>query len=195
MYSSKYEFIDCYLCDKLNKYNTKLIDDYAELNLYDKHFYEETIDIKYVDGCFCYLDGIYDCECENDVHYYYDDFMKNKISMFPKNNFFQECYENIFLKRFFDNKIFYYLPNGCKRISIRYIDKTIINTYDISRTIIYYFINNSIALIQDQIDGWFGNVFIHYHTHDSVKIKDYLKMLNEYNVHINDVSIINYSDN
>jgi hypothetical protein len=189
MYSSAHEFISYYLDNKLNKYNTKLMNDYVEYNFSDKHFYEENVDIKYVDGCFCYLDDIENCECEDKVYYYYDDFMLNKIPMFPKNTYFQKYYENIFPKRIFDTKIFYYLPNDCKKISIRYIDET---TNDISRTITYYFINNSIALIRDQLDGWFGNIYNHYHTLESEKINDYMEILNNYNIHSDNINIIKY---
>ena len=119
----------------------------------------------------------------------YDDFMLNKIPMFPKNTYFQKYYENIFPKRIFDTKIFYYLPNDCKKISIRYIDET---TNDISRTITYYFINNSIALIRDQLDGWFGNIYNHYHTLESEKINDYMEILNNYNIHSDNINIIKY---
>ena len=190
MYSSAPEFISCYLDNKLNEYNTKLMNDYVEFNFDDKHFYKENVDIKYVDGCFCYLDDIEDCGCEDEVYYYYDDFMLNKIPMFPKNEYFQRYYENIFPKRIFDTKIFYYLPNGCKRISIKYIDETITETYDISRTITYYFINNSIALIQDQLEGWFGCIYKHYHTPESEKINNYMEILNNHDVRNDDITII-----
>lgn len=191
MYSSALEFISCYLDDKLNEYNKKLTNDYVEFNFYDKHFYEENVDIKYVDGCFCYLDDIENCECEDEVYYYYDDFMLNKIPMFPKNKYFQEYYENIFPKRIFDTKVFYYLPNGCKSVTIKYIDKTI-DTVDISRKIIYYFINDTIALIEDCLEGWFGNIYKHYHTSESEKINSYMEILNNSNIHSDDVKIVNY---
>lgn len=190
MYSSKYEFIDCYIDDKLNEYNMKLMDEYLKYNLDDKHFYNEGIDIKYADGCFCYLDEIENCQCEDDIHHYDDKFMKNKIPMFPKNIFFQKYYEDIFPKKIFLNKIFYYLPKGCKRVSIRFIDKTITDTYDISRIITFYFIDNSIALIQDQLEGWFGIIFEHYHISDSNKINDYMIILNNYDIHADNVTII-----
>jgi hypothetical protein len=192
MYSSKEEFIECYIDNKLNEYNTKLTDDYIKHNFYDVNFSDECIDVKYSDGCFCYLDEIDDCECGDDIHYYDDEFMRNKIPMFPKNIFFQKYYENIFPKRFFLNKIFYYLPYDCKRIRITYIDKNIIDTYDISRTITYYFINNSIALINDQMDGWFGKIFNHYHTPTSENINNYIEILNTHNINSNDVTIIKY---
>ena len=110
--------------------------------------------------------------------------------MFPKNIFFQKYYEDIFPKKIFLNKIFYYLPKGCKRVSIRFIDKTITDTYDISRIITFYFIDNSIALIQDQLEGWFGIIFEHYHISDSNKINDYMIILNNYDIHADNVTII-----
>jgi len=192
MYSSMPEFMMCYLDDKLSEYNKKITDEYMEYNHNDKYFYDENIDIKYVDGCFCYLDEIENCQCEDDVHYYDDKFMTNKIPMFPKNEYFQKYYEDTFPKKIFLNKIFYYLPNNCKTIAIRYVDENIIDTYDISRTIKYYFINNSIALIEDRMDGWFGTIFKHYHTNESEKINNYMEILNNYNVHSDDVRIIKY---
>lgn len=189
MYSSTSEFIDCYIDNKLNKYNTKLMDDYIDYNFNCKYYYDENIDIKYVDGCFCFTEN---CECGDDVHYWYDYFMRDKIPMFPKNNFFQKYYENVFPKKIFFNKIFYYLPNDCKKINIRYVDKSIINTYDISRTITYYFINNLIILIQDQMDGWFGSIFKHYHTCESEKINNYMEILNNYDIKSEDITIIKY---
>jgi hypothetical protein len=190
MYSSMPEFMMCYLDDKLSEYNKKLTDEYIKYNHNDKYFYDENIDIKYIDGCFCYLDEIENCQCEDNVHYYDDDFMMNKIPMFPKNIFFQKYYEDIFPKKIFLNKIFYYLPKGCKRVSIRFIDETITNKYNISRTIIFYFINNSIALIQDELEGWFGIIFKHYHTPYSDKINDYMIILNNYDIHADNVKII-----
>lgn len=192
MYSSKPEFITCYLDDKLTEYNTKLINNYVEFNFDDKHFYDENVDIKYVDGCFCYLDEIENCECENDVHYYEDLFMRDKIPMFPKNTFFQKYYEDIFPKKIYFNKIFYYLPNNCKRIIIKYADETITGTYDVSRTIVYYFMNNSILLIEDTVDAWFGNIFNNYHTPESEKMSDYLKILNDTDVSSDNITIVKY---
>ena len=186
------EFMICYLDDKLSEYNKKLTDEYIKYNHNDKHFGDESIDIKYVNGCFCYLDEIENCQCEDDIQYYDDNFMKNKIPMFPKNDFFQKYYEDVFPKRIFLNKIFYYLPKGCKRISIKCIDKTITDTYDISRTIIYYFINNAIVLIQDKMEGWFGTIFEHYHTPESEKINNYMKILNNHDIHSSNVTIIKY---
>lgn len=184
------EFFMCYVDDKLSEYNKKLMDEYIRYNHYDKHFCNEGIDIKYADGCFCYLDEIENCQCEDDIHYQDDDFMKNKIPMFPKNEFFQKYYEDIFPKRSFSNKIFYYLPNGCKRILIQYIDKTITDTYDISRIIIYYFINNSIVLIEDKLEGWFGKIFKHFHISSSEKINDYMEILNNNYIHSDNITII-----
>ncbi len=184
------EFMLCYLDNKLSEYNKKLTDEYMKYNHDDKYFYNENINIKYIDGCFCYLDEIENCQCEDDVHYHDDDFMKNKIPMLPKNIFFQKYYEDLFPKRIFLNKIFYYLPKGCKRISIKYIDENITNVFDISRIIIYYFIDNSISLIEDKIEGWFGTIFKHYHTPDSDKINDYMTILNNYDIHVDNITIV-----
>lgn len=192
MYSSKPEFITCYLDDKLTEYNTKLINNYVEFNFDDKHFYEENVDIKYVDGCFCYLDEIENCECGDDIHYYEDLFMRDKIPMFPKNTFFQKYYEDIFPKKIYFNKIFYYLPNNCKRIIIRYTDETITDTHDVSRTIVYCFMNNSILLVEDTVDAWFGNIFNNYHTPESEKISDYLKILNDTDISSDNITIVKY---
>jgi hypothetical protein len=185
MYSSTSEFIDFYIDDKLNNFNTKLMDEYIDNNFNCKYYDDENIDLKYAECCLC----TEDCQCTN----YWDDyFMRNKILMFPKNNYFQKYYEDTFPKRIFHDKIFYYLPNDCKTIAIKYVDENIIDTYDISRTITYYFINNSIALIQDRMDGWFGQMFKHYHTNESEKINNYMEILNNYNVHSDDVRIIKY---
>lgn len=183
------EFMLCYLDDKLNEYNKKLTDEYMKYNHDNKYFYDENIDIKYVDGCFCYLDEIENCQCEDNVHYYDDYFMRDKIPMFPKNDFFQKYYEDIFPKKIFLNKIFYYLPKGCKRVSIKFNENTS-NIYDISRTITYYFIDNSITLIQDQLFGLFGSIFKHYHTPNSDKMNNYMITLNNYDIHADNVKII-----
>jgi hypothetical protein len=192
MYSSMPEFMICYLDNKLTEYNKKITDEYIKYNYNDKHFGNETLDIKYINGCFCYLDEIENCQCEDNIQHYNDDFMKNKFPMFPKNSFFQKYYEDLFPKRIFLNKIFYYLPKGSKTISIKYINETTTNKYDISRTIIYYFINNKIVLIQDKIEGWFGIIFNHYHTPESEKINNYMEILNIHDIHSNNVIIIQY---
>lgn len=68
MYSSTTEFIDCYINDKINEYNTKLMSEYIDYNFECKYYYNENINIniKYVNGCF-YL--IKNCKCEDNVHY------------------------------------------------------------------------------------------------------------------------------
>lgn len=187
MYSSTDEFIDCYIDDKLNNFNTKLMDEYIDNNFNCKYFDDINIDLKYAECCPCINNE--NCQCTN----YWDDyFMRNKIPMFPKNNYFQKYYEDKLPKRIYRDKIFYYLPEGCKIIHIKCIDETIINSYDISRMITYYFINNSLALIRDEMNGWFGPMFKHYHTCESDKINYYMNLLNNYDVKPNDVTIIKH---
>lgn len=199
MYSSTIEFLDCYIDRKLNEFNTALFDQYIDCNFHCKYYHDDSIDIHYVSDCFCFpptnensLEWI--CECEHNVNYYDDLFLRNKILMFPKNKYFQKYYENVFLERIYLNKTFYFLPNGCKRITIKYIDPTIIDSYDISRIITYYQINNSIILIEDQMSGWFGLMFKHYHSPNSEQFPHYLKVLDCSTIHINDISIIHYLD-
>lgn len=168
MYSSANEFIDCYIDGKLNKFNTLLFDDYIDLNFGDEGLFDyNNIDIQYKDGCDCseYDEDDYKiCKCGNDVHYYDDKFMWSKIPMFPKNIELQHYYDTIFPKRIFENKVFYFLPSGCKRIWTTYIDKTIVDTFDVKRNITYTFINDKLVLVKDCMDGWFGKIVENYHT-------------------------------
>ena len=182
MYNSTDEFMDCYTKGNLNKFNTMLYEDYIDLNFGDKDLFDYfNVDIQYKDGCECNKknsDKI--CKCENDTYYYDDKFMWDKIPMFPKNMRFQKYYDLIFPKRIFNNKIFYYLPYGCKRIYTTYIDKTIINTFDVKRNIVYTFINDKLVLVEDSMDGWFGNMFYNYHMTQSIHFTKYMEKLEEY---------------
>ena len=120
------------------------------------------------------------CDCGDDVWYFDDKFMWDKIPMSPKNMKFQKYYDEIFPKRIVKNKIFYYLPTGCKTMYTTYIDKTIVNTFDIQRSISYIFINDELVLVQDKMDGWFGSIFQNYHTPESKHFIKYMDKLKEY---------------
>ena len=106
--------------------------------------------------------------------------MWNKIPMFPKNMKFQKYYDDTFPKRIFKNKIFYYLPNGCKTIYTTYIDKSLIETFDVKRSITYKYINGELVLVEDNMDAWFGSIFQNYHTPESKHFIKYITKLNEY---------------
>ena len=79
--------------------NEKLVDDYVDLNFeFDDLFDYYNVDLQYKDGCDCIKDDeSYDdcqpCKCGNDIYYYDDKFMWNKIPMFPKNMKFQKYYD------------------------------------------------------------------------------------------------------
>jgi hypothetical protein len=60
-------------------------------------------------------------------------------------------------KRIFKNKIFYYLPNGCKTIYTTYIE-----TFDVKRSITYKYINGELVLVEDNMDAWLGSIFQNY---------------------------------
>jgi hypothetical protein len=93
---------------------------------------------------------------------------------------FQTYYDKIFPKRIFKNKTFYYLPNGCKSIYTTYIDKSIIGTFDVKRSITYTFINDKLVLVADRMSAWFGSMFENYHTPESIHFIKYMDKLQEY---------------
>jgi hypothetical protein len=182
-YSSANEFMECYNDNKLSEFNKRLYEDYVECNFNDLDFNNEFIDIKYKDGCNCNIktDDNYDFKCcDDDINYYDDKFMHNKIPMFPKNAKCQQYYDEIFPKRIFDNKIFYYLPKDCKYVFTRYIDETITDTFDIQRAISYYYINDKVVLIKDAMSGWFGYMFNNYHMPESNFFLKYIDKLNNH---------------
>ena len=104
-----------------------------------------------------------------------------------------------FQKEFSKNKIYYYLPNGTKRIYTTYRDKTSLDT-NIQRAITYNFINDILVLIEDSIEEGIPSIFSNYHTITSTQHENYVKKLNEYqnnNVLIDDdsyysIDIISY---
>jgi hypothetical protein len=180
------EFMNAYENGTLNEFNEKLYSDYIDFNFdsYDLFDYYN-VDLQYKNECNCVKDNesYNDCEpckCGNDIGYWDDEFMWNKIPMFPKNMKFQKYYDKIFPKRIFNNKIFYYLPNGCKTIFITYIDKSVTETYDVKRSISYKFINDELVLVEDCMNAWFGSMFQNYHTPESKHFIKYMTKLNEY---------------
>lgn len=189
-YKTRNEFMDAYVNGTLNEFNKELYGDYIDFNFdSDDLFDYYNVDLQYKNGCDCvnddvlYDDVLYDnkpCKCGNDINYWDDNFMWNKILMFPKNMKFQKYYEKIFPKRIFKNKIFYYLPDGCKIIYTTYIDKSLTETFDIKRTISYKFINDELVLVKDEMDAWFGLIFQNYHTPESKHFIKYITKLNEY---------------
>jgi hypothetical protein len=104
--------------------------------------------------------------------------MENKHHMSPKTAKLQEYYETIFSKRFFQNKIFYYLPIGCKVIYTTY--KDLENTNNIERFIIYRYINDKLVLVEDSLYGWFGELFLNFHTPESPYFTNYERKLQEF---------------
>jgi hypothetical protein len=183
MYSTTDEFVDAYEKGLLNEFNKLLYEDYIYFNSDDLFNYN--VELQYKDGCDCEKDDSYDpddcetCDCGNDINYWDDKFMWNKIPMFPENMKLQKYYEKIFPKRIFNNKIFYYLPNGCISIYTTYIDETLTETFDIKRSITYRFIDE-LVLVEDKMDAWFGSMFKNYHTSESEHFAKYIDKLNEY---------------
>ena len=108
MYSSPNEFMDCYVDGKLNEFNTSLYENYIDLNFYDEDYFNCQLLDQYKDNCDCDYEDSDDetCKC---TKYYHDEFMYDKIPMFPKNMKLQAYYDKIFPKRIFKNKIYYYL--------------------------------------------------------------------------------------
>ena len=185
-YRTTDEFMDAYVNGTLSEFNEKLYGDYIDFNFdSDDLFDYYNVDLQYKNGCDCtkdyeLSDNGEPCNCGNDISYYDDKFMWNKIPMFPKNMKFQKYYEEIFPKRIFKNKIFYYLPNGCKTIYTTYIDKSLTETFDVKRSISYKFINDELVLVEDNMDAWFGSIFQNYHTPESKQFIKYITKLNEY---------------
>ena len=209
-YIGPYEFIEYYNDNKLSEFNKKLYEDYVKYNSNDLESNDldfifkynsndlDSIDIKYKDGCNCNIktDDNYDFKCcDDDICYYDDNFMHNKLPMFPINAKFQQYYDKIFPKRIFNTKIFYYLPNDCKYVHTSYSDKTITDTSDIQRTIEYYYIDDKVVLIEDAMGGWFGKMFENYHTQESIFLSKYIDKLNNHifkNENGDSIKIINY---
>lgn len=174
------EIMKSYPLEKLSKFDEDLIIDYINCNFDDDTFLDNHVDILYKDGCYCneYDENDYKiCKCENDISYYDDDFMLDKIPKFPKNMKFQQYYDTIFPKRQYKNKIFYYLPSYSKYVFTSYFDKTVIETVNIIRNISYFFINEKLVLVEDYIGGWFGEMFKHYHIPSSENFKIYVEKL------------------
>ena len=199
-YITRDEFMDAYENGTLNEFNEKLYDDYIDFNFDSDDLFDYNIDLQYNNGCGCVKDDDDGdpCKCGNDNNYWNDTFMWNKIPMFPKNMKFQKYYDDTFPKRIFKNKIFYYLPNGCKTIYTTYIDKSLTETFDVKRSITYKYINDELVLVEDNMDAWFGSIFKNYHTPESKHFIKYITKLNEYQTNnelINDfyysVKIIN----
>lgn len=183
MYNTTEEFTDCYISGTLNEFNEKLFSDYIDFNFYCDDLCDYfNVDIQYKNGCDCVknYDDDLSCECSNDINYWDDKFMWNKIPMFPKNMKFQKYYDNIFPKREFKNKNFYYLPNGCKIIYTAYIDKELTDAFDIQRNITYTFINDALVLVKDSMNGWFGSMYENYHAPESKMFKTYIDKLEKY---------------
>lgn len=195
MYQTTDEFMDTYTNGTLSEFNNLLYEDYIELNFDSEDLFDyNNIDIQYKDGCDCLKDNKYyeyyedyedyedckTCNCGNDINYWNDTFMLNKIPMFPKNMKYQKYYEKIFPKRIYKNKIFYYLPYDCKYITTSYIDKTIIDTFDIMRSIVYIFIDDKLVLVEDCMSAWFGSMFNNFHTPESMHFDKYIDKLKEY---------------
>jgi hypothetical protein len=180
-YTTTEEFMDMYIKGELNEFNNELFGDYIDYNFYSCDLLNNnSVEMQYKNGCDCvnYTDD--PCKCGNDINYWDDKFMWDKITMFPINMKLQKYYESIFPKRIFKNKIFYYLPNGCKYIYTTYIDKSLTDTFDIKRSISYKYINDELVLIEDCMSAWFGNMFNNFHTPKSKYFNKYITKLNEY---------------
>lgn len=166
-YKTCNEFMDAYLNGTLNEFNENLFSDYINLNFGSSDLFDNNnVKLKYKNGCDCIKDNNV-CECYDNVNYWDDKFMWNKIPMFPKNMKYQVYYDKIFPKRKFNKKIFYYLPNGCKTIFITYMDDSLTETFDIKRSITYQFIDDKLILVEDSMDAWFGSMFQNYHVPES----------------------------
>lgn len=194
-YRTTDEFMDCYTNGTLSEFNEQLFGDYIDFNFHTTDLFDEpSVDLSYINGCNCI--GIADdddteCNCSNNVNYSDDEFMWSKIPMFPKNRQLQQYYDTILGRRIFKNKIFYYLPNGCKSIYTCYIDKTINDTYDIDRTITYTIINDQLVLVADRMNAWFGKMFENYHTPESPMFDKYKDKLQQFQ--LNNQLDIDYS--
>ena len=108
-YRTTDEFMDAYVNGTLNEFNEKLYGDYIDFNFESADLFDYyNVDLQYKNGCDCLKYNEDPCKCGNDISYCDDKFMWNKIPMTPKNMKFQKYYEEIFPKRIFKNKIFYW---------------------------------------------------------------------------------------
>jgi hypothetical protein len=153
-------------------FDQELFDDYRNCNIFNKCFYDYIVNEEYKEFCDCSED----IDCEH-VHHHDDEFMYDKIPMFPKNMLFQKYYDKIFPKRLFKNKIYYYLPNDSKYISTQYTDKNNAGKFNIYRIIEYFYVNSELVLIRDEIHTFFGCIHKHYHPPDSQNFQIYIKKL------------------
>jgi hypothetical protein len=192
-YENTDEFLDCYLNNTLNEFNTQLFGDYIDCNFDEHDFNDNYVDISYHDGCYC--DNDIECNCKDDVCYYNDEFMWSKLPMFPKNMHVQCYYDKVLNKRLFNGKTFYYLPNGWKRMIKTYIDDNVKDTVDVYRDITYYFdVNDKLIMVDDQIRCWWGQMYNHQHIQSSLNFNKYVTKIK--NTKFNEDEIIfNYFDN
>ena len=100
------EFINTYINEQLNEYNKLLFEDYIFFNFNLDNIYNDLyVELQYMDGCMCVknneMSDKESCECGNDVYYWDDEFMWDKIPMFPTNMKLQKYYEKTFPKRIF----------------------------------------------------------------------------------------------
>ncbi len=192
-YTNTNEFMDCHINNSLNEFNEKLFNDYIDCNFYDEYFEDCKIDITYKDGCYCDIyhpnndddiddsdDSDDDCKCENNICYFEDKYMHDKLPMFPKNMYIQKYFESIMNKRKYKNKIFYYLPNNYTHTFIQYIDENIKDTVDIYRNITYFCVNNVIIYITDELCGFWGVMFFHCHIPNTKYFDKYIIKYNDY---------------
>lgn len=90
-YRTTSEFMNAYLNGTLNEFNEKLYTDYIDFNFEsDNLFNYYNIHLQYKNRCDCakynvLSDDSEPYKCCNDINYWDDEFMWNKIHMFPKN--------------------------------------------------------------------------------------------------------------
>ena len=118
-------------------------------------------DIQYEFGCRCQRDQNDDCTCPDNIVYYDDAFMRNKIPMYPESGSHQAYYDSVFPQRKYQTKIFYYLPNGSKSVCISNADA---NARNLQRNTRFKMIDGHVVLIEDEIYGAFCGVVKHVYT-------------------------------
>jgi hypothetical protein len=200
------ELIDLYTSHTLDEKTTKWLDDYIDLNFYNDDLFEFDIENKYKDECDCDKRILNDdenlCICGNDTSYTSDNFMRDKIPMFPKNMIMQKYYDDIFPKRKYNGKIYYYLENS-KQIYYNYgynnISHNDIDTC-LSRNLTFILnFNNEIILIEDLIRSDDIDIVNYFHKKSSKYLNIYKQkledILNKYNVCIEEHdNYNNYND-
>ena len=171
-YTSVYEILQDYYTDKLNEFDSNLLNCYIHDNFNDQEFDDHYLDIRYKNGCTCNIEN---CNCNDNIKYNDIEFLHNKEVIFPKNYFTIKYFNDIFPKHHFRGKCFFYLPENCFTITKEIFDtKNTADSYQIYRNITYYFINKKLILVKDELySKTLGQLFYNYHTPCSMIFEDY----------------------